>query len=546
MKNIYAVRFIRVFCQSMKSLFRLNLIVLLMLTLIVSSIVSAQTNASAKNEKLFNEIVELVQLNNLSEAENKINRILSTQPNNVTALTLAGIIAERREKLAEAEKKFALAVKISPKTPETRNNYGAILVRLSRPKEAAKEFETSLKLKADQLNAIVNLAQIRFTENDLSAARLLFEKALTLAPDAEIARALIIISLKLAEKQKAKSDYARYSLIAKDVSLTAQMELGEILFQSGLFEEAQKELQAVISKNSDDVKATVLLSKIYLRNKDFKSAGKLLETAVAKGIQNGGIYAALADVYEAAGYLENAIPVMRLAIEKEPKNEFYRVRYGLLLIDSKAPAAAIIRLKESAAEFPRSDKILLVLGIAQQTDGKSDDARNSFEKVLKLEPKSVPALAYLALIMDEKGNYAETISTTELALAIEEKNAILHYLLADTILKIPSGDTKKAEHHLNRAIELDANLAQAYLSLGRLLARQNRWEEAAAKFETAVKLTPDFAEAQYQLGRALARLKRTEESNRAFEKFKILNESQTAKKESTRKELVQRLANTRF
>ena len=289
-----------------------------------------------------------------------------------------------------------------------------------------------------------------------------------------------------------------------------------------------------------------MLAKIYLRNKDLKSAGRLLETAVAKGIENGTIYATLADVYEVGGYLENAIPAMRLAIEKEPKNEFYRVRYGLLLIDSKAPAAAIIRLTESATEFPNSAKIWLALGIAQQTDGKSDDARNSFEKVLKIEPKSVPALAYLALIMDEKGNFAETVSFTERALAIEENNAILHYLLADTILKIPEGDTAKAEKHLQRAIEIDATLTQAYLSLGRLLVRQNRWEEAAAKFETAVKLTPDFAEAQYQLGRALARLKRTEESNRAFEKFKTLNESQTAKRETTRKELVQRLANTRF
>lgn len=527
----------------MKDYFRQKLILFAALTIVFHAVVLAQKSSSAENERILQEAVRLIEKNDFSSAEENVRKVLAIEPSNLTARTLAGIIAERQEKLVEAEKHFAQAVKIKPNSPETRNNYGAILSRLGQTQEAAKEFEASLKINPNQPNALINLGQIRFAENNFKAAQSLFEKV---EKDAEVARALIIIALKLNEKERAKADYGKYSALANSFSAKSRLELGSVFLQAGLLEESKREVEAVISQDSKNVEAIVLLSQIFLQQKDIKTAGKTLESAVAGGIENAKIYAALANVYEVAGYLENAIPAMRLAIEKEPKNEFYRVRYGFLLIDSKAPAAAVIRLQEAAKDFPNSAKILLALGIAQQVEGSSADAQKSFEKALNIEPNSVPAMAYLALIMDEKAQYAETISITERALAVEEKNAILHYLLADTILKIPTGDVAKAEKHLNRTIELDANLTQAYLSLGRLLARQNRWTEAAVNFETAVKLAPDFAEAQYQFGRALARLKRTEESNQAFAKYKILNETQSAKRETTRKELVQKLANTRF
>lgn len=506
----------------------------------------AQKTSPAKNEQVLSEVIQLIEKNDFANAEVVLKKVLASQTRNATAQTLAGIVAEKQNKLNEAEKHFALAARLSPNSPETRNNYGAILFRLERKAEAAREFEASLKTNPNQPTALINLAQIHFAGNNFSAAQKFFEKAFILAPDAEIAYALVVVALKLNAPQQAAADYRKYAPLAKDVPGQTRMQLGAALLESGLAAEAAKELQAVAAIDQNNVETLVALSKAFLKQKDIKSAGRTLESAVARGLDDARVYAALADVYETGGYLENAIPAMRLAIEKDPKNEFYRVRYGMLLTDSKAPAAAIIRLQEAAKEFPNSAKILLALGIAQQTDGKGAESEVSFRRALGIEPNSVPILVYLALVMDEKGESAETISLTERALAIEEKNAVLHYLLADTLLKNPSADAARIEKHLKRAVQLDPTLTQAHLSLGRFFTRDNRWAEAAAEFEQAVKLAPDLAEAQYQLGRALSRLKRGEEAKAAFEKFKQLNESQTAQRETTRKELVRRLANTRF
>lgn len=503
------------------------------------------------SEKLLEQVLEFIRNESFSKAADVLRRVLTAEPKNVAAHTLAGIVADRQNDLRTAEKHFANAARLQPNAPETRNNYGAILLRLKRTSEAAKEFAASLKANPNQPSAQVNLAQIHFekgTPSDLQAARNLFEKVLQTAPDVEVARALVVIALRLGENERAALDFESYFSFAKNTPqpVAERIELGAELLEQNLNAEAVQELAAAVALDGANVQALILLSRAYLGKKDVKNAGKTLESAVANGIEDAKIYAALAEVYQAGGFIENAIPAMRLAIEKDPTSEIYRARYGMLLIDTKAPAAAIIRLNEAVKIFPKSARIWLALGIAHLIDGQTADAKKSFENSLAIEPKSVPALAYLATVAVEQADYAQGAAMYERALNVEAKNAYLHFLLAETLAKIPSGDAAIIEKHLKQAVEIDPTFAQAHLALGKLEARNSRWQEAAIEFEQAVKYEPESAEGHYQLGRVLTRLKRPNEAQIAFEKHKRLSETQSTKKETDRREYVRRLANVRF
>jgi tetratricopeptide (TPR) repeat protein len=252
----------------------------------------------------------------------------------------------------------------------------------------------------------------------------------------------------------------------------------------------------------------------------------------------------LAEVYEADGHYENAIPAMRLAVQRDPQNEMYHFRYGLLLTDSHAPAAGILRLQEALKQFPNSARLWLALGIAQLTYGQNVEAENSFKRSLEVDAKLVPALAYLGVTYAERAQYEKAIGFYEQAIALNAQLASLHYLAAETMLKIPNADTTRAEKYLKRAIELDPNLAAAYLSWGRLYVRTNRYSEAAPLLERAVSLQPELLEAHYQLSRVLVKLKRTDDANRELAIFKQLSEKQKARNES--REIVRRLANVKF
>jgi tetratricopeptide (TPR) repeat protein len=416
---------------------------------------------------------------------------LKSDPRNIDAHTYLGMIAAEANELNEAERHFAAAASLAPTEPSTKNNYGAILMRLGRMAQAQTEFEASLKLNPNQPSALTNLAQIYFDRgqlDDLRMARSLLERAGKNSSDAEIPRAILITRLKL----------------------------GQALMEKGLHDEAITELKTALTLDQTNADVIVIAS----------------------------IYATLAEVYDADGHYENAIPAMRLAVQKDPQNEIYHFRYGLLLTDSHAPAAGILRLQEALKQFPTSARLWLALGIAQLTYGQNAEAENSFKQSLAFDAKLVPALAYLGMTYSERGAYDKAIDFYEQAIALNGQLAALHYLVAETMLKTSEADTTRAEKYLRRATELDPKLAPAYLTWGKLYARTNRYDEAAPLLERAVTLQPELLEAHYQLSRVLVKLKRTDEANRELAIFKELNEKQKARNES--REIVRRLANVRF
>ncbi len=187
-----------------------------------------------------------------------------------------------------------------------------------------------------------------------------------------------------------------------------------------------------------------------------------------------------------------------------------------------------------------------MLGMARFNIRKSSEAQAAFESVLTIEPNNVPALGYLATIYSEQGKYADAAKIYERTINFDDKNALLHYLLADTLLKMQNPSAERIEGELKRAIALDPKLAPAYSVLGRFYARQSRWTEARAELEHGIELEPEMTDALYQLGLVYARLKLTEESKATLAKFKQLNVSLEKQNDDDRREIVRRLANTKF
>jgi tetratricopeptide (TPR) repeat protein len=418
---------------------------------------------------------------------------------------------------------------------------------------AVEQFEASLRLDPRQPSALVNLAQIHFSRGgavEWQKARELFERAYALAPDAAVARALIIVALRLKDQAAAARHYKTYATgrpaAAGPDEAPARTELGGALLEAGLVDEALAELGPAAAAAPDHVPALVLLARAHLARREVPAAGRVLESAVARGVDAAPVYAALAEVYEAAGHVENAIPAMRLAIERDPGSEAYRFRYGMLLTDTKAPAAAVIRLQEALREFPRSAKLWFALGVAHFADHKNADAAQAFEQALAWDGKLAPALAYLGMTYAELGQYDRAVTYYERALAADDRLVAAHVLAADALLKQTAADLARAETHLRRAVALEPALAPGRLALGKLYVRLNKWTEAATEFERALAAQPNLAEAHYQLGRVYTRLRRPAEAQVAFDTFKRLGDTQKEQAQDERRELVRRLANVRF
>ena len=510
---------------------------------------------SRQTEQLVAEGVAAFERGDAAAARASFVKALKLDPDDVSAHTYLGILADGAGDLKEAERHFSAAALADPFRASARNNYGAILMRTGRHKLAAAQFEASLKLDRRQPHALVNLAQIRFASGapeDLAAAADLFARAYEIRPDAEVARALTVVSLRRQDKTAAATRYRDYAArLAAETGTSAhaqpsRAELGAALFEAGLLGEAVEELTAAVNLNPADSESVVRLARAQLARKDIPAAGRTLEASVARGHDPAPVYALLAEVYEQAGHVENAIPAMRLAIQRDPRSEKYRFGYGLLLVNAYAPAAAAIRLEEALKDFPDSSRLWFALGLAHFKLDKDAEATRALKRAAELDPKFGPPFAYLGMMRAKAGAYPEAVALYEDALRADPKLAPAHYLIAEALLKQTSADSARVESHLRRAVELDATFTPARLSLGRFYMRAERWDAAVAELEKAASLDPDVAEAHYQLGRAYVRLKRQQDAQAALATFKRLSETQKAREDTELREVVKRLANVRF
>lgn len=488
-------------------------------------------------------------------AKSLFRKALELNPRDDASHTYLGAIADRENDLAEAEKHFAAAAQIAPRSAAAHNNYGAILLRRGRTAEAATQFEIAVGLDRQGRSALINLAQLysaRATAKDFRLARELFMRANALGSDVQLARALVVVNLRLEDREAARSAYRDYAAQVaanpntESASANLRAELGAALLEGKLFDEAIAELNAALTIEPKNVEAIIGLARVYLGQKNIPAAGRTLELAVARGVDAAPVYALLAEVYELSNHIENAIPAMRLAIQRDPKSESYRFRYAMILVDAKTPAAAVIRLEEALKEFPRSARLWFALGVAHNAEQKAAEAAEAFTRAVEIDPHFAPALADLGAGLDEQGLYAEAINFYERALAIDEKQYIVHYLLGESLLKRNPENSSPAEAHLARAIALDPKFAAAHLSLGKIYARTDRLPQAVEEFERVVRLDPNIAEAHYQLGRAYVRLKRTSEAQSELALFKQLSEKQKEQTENERRDIIRRLADVRF
>jgi tetratricopeptide (TPR) repeat protein len=479
---------------------------------------------------------------------------LEANPADGAAHAYLGALADRAGRLDDAERHFAAAAAADPTSASARNNHGAILLRLGRTADAEAAFEAALRADSRHRSALVNLAQLRAaggTPDGLHAARELFERAQAQAADAEVARALVAIALRMGQRQAAATSFRAYAALAESggpaVSGPApRAELGGALLAGGLASEAAQELGAAVAAGPGLAPAAVLLSRAQLATGDHAGATATLDAALARGLDDAVVHSALADLYETGGSFERAIPAMRRAIERDPANESYRFRYAMLLIRAKAPAAAVIRMEEALTERPRSSRLWFALGLARFSDQKNDEAAAAFDRAMELDPRFAPALAYRGLTHVAAGRYPEALALYERALAIDDQLAVAHYLAGEAVLRLVSPDHVRAEQSLTRAVALNPTLTPARLTLAKLYLQTDRAAEAAAELERVVALEPNLAQAQYQLGRAYVRLKRTAEAQAVMAAFKRLSDEQRDQAVTERQDLLRRLAEIRF
>lgn len=191
----------------------------------------------------------------------------------------------------------------------------------------------------------------------------------------------------------------------------------------------------------------------------------------------------------------NAVNAATVAAEvdpTDPRNWYMQVQVYATLARvgvEDALARAETALASARALDPKSPQPDYLAAQLAMLRDDSATAREFATAAIQRKRDYTPALLLLAQIEINDGNVAEAITVTESVLSFEPNNAARWYQLG--ILYRANEQTDQALAALSRAIEIDADYANALYIRGVALAEQGETEAALRDLQRVQELNPD-------------------------------------------------------
>ena len=379
---------------------------------------------------------------------------------------------------------------LTPSDLAARIRRADALLDLNRIDEAEAGYRRVLGLDPNHSAAHFGLGRVAFERDDLEVAIERFRTALGGQPEGSVVHHHVGLALRrLGHREEAADELSRNehvrvafpdplftSLQRLNVSREAYFKRGTQAMRSGDLQEALLAFQGADEALPNDSITLFNLGMVLIELGDKARAEERMRSAIEFDQDYREPHFNLALILAERNDLREAERHFRRATEIDPEDLEARVRLAEVLSRLDRLNEAIELLGEVLAIDPALPMARLALGAAHQAAGDRDAARTALLKVLEAAPGA------------------------------PRERAEAHYrlaVLADSGLPgSPRTATNETATHLQQAIDLDHDFAEAHALLGRELARREQYGEAASHFGRA--LARDPANARWHGDRAMA------------------------------------------
>ncbi len=210
----------------------------------------------------------------------------------------------------------------------------------------------------------------------------------------------------------------------------------------------------------------------------------------------------------------DAPTLRKLAIEREITERF---RLGLEADargDWKRERAEFERIITLHPKEPQGSTAFYDLGRAQANIGTLDEAVDSFQKAIGLDPGFLAARANLVAVQLMRNNLAAARSSADAFVARAPDSA--RALYSRGLVALRSGDTAVALQDFGNLLRRDPTYAIAHYDLALVELKLNDLANAERELQTAIGLAPTFARAHFALGTVFLRSGKRDQARDAF------------------------------
>ena len=186
-------------------------------------------------------------------------------------------------------------------------------------------------------------------------------------------------------------------------------------------------------------------------------------------------YTAPADVPESP----SALQLLEEKVRTDPKDADARLNLAENYLLNRRYSDAVAQAQQVAQAYPKKDRALLIIGVANNMDKQPGRALEPLQKFIKLHEKAPTAMLDSAL-----------------------QSAL--YFLAESYLQLDK--PASAVKPLKQALAINSTDADSLYQLGLAYARLEKHKQAITVLEKATMLVPDYTEAYQALATSYAAL----------------------------------------
>ena len=191
-------------------------------------------------------------------------------------------------------------------------------------------------------------------------------------------------------------------VIAKEEKLPAATytALNEAIRQQN-DDQIQKASGEILTQNPKDAKALNALALVYYKKGRLEAAQYLLNKALSANPTSPEIYGNIGTVLLAKNERRDAVKMFRKALELNPDDAMVGANLGAIYVQEKDYNKALLALEVPVKKGMKDAKVLNNYAVALTAKGRTKEAADIYEKILKENPSQKEAmLNYSILLID--------------------------------------------------------------------------------------------------------------------------------------------------
>ncbi len=427
---------------------------------------------------------------------------------------VGGWFGERQE-FGCAVPAFEAAVRLDPEAARYHYFLGLSLHGAGRGKESIGELERSIALEGNALEPRLLLGLVWNEQGKVAEAEQAWEGALRVNPDSAIALDW------LAKARSASGDFAGaielLTAAKRDKQLT--LDLAMAYSGAGEFDRAAGTLEAAEKASGGDLQVVTGLATVYVQAHRYQDAIALIRGALEKRPGTDELEMLLLRLEVLGGDEAGARPLAKKVLERHGKDFDALYLAGVVENDAEEYAAAAEHLKAAVALNGAHYDTRYNLGVALAKLGETEAANAEFERAVTLNPDEAQAHFHLAQTLRALGRTEE--ARAELEKYRLRQQAVVQTALGETkagqaAAAMKAGKPDDAAKLYREAMDAEPAKVTYGYDLAQALGAGGHREEQVAALEAVIAAKPDFAAALNQLGELEAEDGKAKDAERHF------------------------------